>query len=73
MSDPVTRRARAVETLVRNLSTVHKGWTIEQCSSFLVKLYGYGIRRRTAAGIVRELVELGVLYRKGTRFYVKKE
>ena len=72
MSDPVTRRGKAVEALLRNIRVSGGGWTLDQCVRFLVKQYGYGIRKRTAALILGELDELGVLYTKGAKIYVRK-
>ena len=72
MSDPVTRRARAIEALIRNMLESDCGWTEIEASKFLVKQYGYGLRLNTAVGIVRELAKLGVLYVKGMRYYVRK-
>ena len=75
---PVPRRSRAIKALIRNMRASTSGWTEAEASKFLVKQYGYGLRKRTAVGILRELVELGVLYIEGYRggfpiYYVKKE
>ena len=70
---PVPRRSRAIKALIRNMRESKTGWTTHQCARFLVKQYGYGLRKHTAVGILRELVELGILYLKGNRYYVKKE
>jgi len=72
MSDPVTRRSGAIRALLRNIHLSGSGWTLDECAKFLVRQYGYGLRARTARGIIGELVELGVLYSKGLKFYVRK-
>ena len=73
MSDePVVRRSKAVKALLRNIRESGVGWTVDECIIFLVREYGYGIRRRTAADIIRELTELGVLHTQGLKKYVRE-
>jgi len=72
VSDPPSRRSRNIKALLRNMGADSEGWTIDECARFLCREYGYGIRRGTAVDIIRELVELRVLYSKGLKFYVRK-
>lgn len=71
-ADPVSRRARAIDTLIRNMAASNEGWTTPQIIHFLVRQYGYGIREKTASDILMQLSNMRVLYQKGLKWYVRK-
>ena len=70
--DAVGRRRFAVESLIQNMRITEGGWTVSQMVSFIVREYGYGIRDKTADGIIKQLAKHGRIYKKSGLYYVKK-
>ena len=73
MSDPVTRRSKAVGELLQAIKTSERGFLKMEAIRYLCALYGFGLSQRGADRILRDLTELGILYIKGMRYHVKKE